>query len=145
MVKPLRKTLAILTASAALGLTAPAMAATQDEINATLGGDAAIWRGLFALAVADEIRNNCESIEARTIRATSFVLGLYNRARDYGYSRSEIRAFQTADSTEVRMRAEVGAYFAQNGVREGVSETYCALGQSEIAAGTQAGDLLSAR
>jgi hypothetical protein len=135
---------ALITA-AALALAMPAAAATQDEINATLSGDAGIWQGLFALAVADEIRNNCPSIEARTIRATAFVYDLYGQARGYGYSRSEIRAFQTADSTETRMRAEVGAYFAQNGVRQGVPDTYCALGRSEIAAGSQAGELLRAR
>ena len=135
-----------LTLAAALALSATAAPAqTQDEINARLGGDAALWTGLFAVALADELRNRCEGLEARTLRATSFVFGLYNRARDYGYSRQQIRAFQTADSTEARMRAEVNAYFAANGVREGDAETYCALGRSEIAAGTQAGELLRAR
>ena len=123
----------------------PAVATTQDEINATLSGDAELWAGLRALAIADEIRNNCPEVEARTLRATSRVLELYNRAREYGYSRDQIRAFQRADSTEARMRREVLAYFAQNGVREGVSETYCALGRSEIASGTPAGTLLRAR
>lgn len=127
-------------------LASPALATPQEQINATLGGDAELWAGLRALAIADEIRNNCpEGIEARTLRATSRVLDLYNRARSYGYSRAEIRAFQVHDTTETRMRAEVGAYFAQNGVRVGVTETYCALGRSEIAAGTPAGELLRAR
>ena len=130
---------------ATLGLAAPAHATSQDEINATLQGDAEIWSGLRWLAIADELRNNCDSIEARTFRTTGFVLGLYNRARDHGFSRQEIRAFQTADSTETRMRAEVSAYFAQHGVREGAPDTYCALGLSEIAAGSQAGELLRAR
>jgi hypothetical protein len=140
MVRPLRLA-AILLSLAAL----PAGAATQDEINATLGGDSAIWGGLFTLAVADQIRTHCPTIEAREIRATRFVWGLYNAARGYGYSRQEIRAFQTHDSTETRMRAEVSAYFAEHGVREGEPETYCALGLTEISAGTQAGELLRAR
>ncbi len=135
----------IATLMAGLALTTPAQAATQAEINATLGADAELWQGLFAVALADEIRTQCPTIEARTIRATTFVYGLYSRARDYGYSRAEIRAFQVADSTETRMRAEIGAYVAQHGVREGASETYCALGLAEIAAGSQAGELLRAR
>ena len=108
---------------AGLSLQAPAQAATQDEINATLGGDPAIWQGLFTLAMADQIRTYCDSIEARTFAATRFVYGLYSQAREYGYSRDEIRAFQRADSTEARLRAEVGASFAQHGVREGAPET----------------------
>lgn len=137
--------LSILAVIAGLGLAVPARATSQDEINATLGADAELWQGLFALALADEIRTHCEQIEARTIRATTFVYGLYSRARGYGYSRQEIRAFQTADSTEARMRSEIGAYVAQHGVRSGAPETYCALGRSEIASGTQAGELLRAR
>ena len=124
----------------------PALATTQDDINASLQGDEQLWEGLRWLAIADEIRKNCsDGFEARTLRATSRVLELYNRARDYGYSRDQIRAFQRADSTEARMRREVLAYFAQNGVREGVSETYCALGRSEVASGSPAGTLLRAR
>ncbi|MFN4101526.1 MAG: DUF5333 domain-containing protein [Pararhodobacter sp.] len=145
MVNPIRTLVLAAAAATALGLATPAMATPQAQINATLEADAQLWQGLFALAVADEIRKNCDAMEARTVRATSAVWGLYNRARGYGFSRQEIRAFQTADSTEVRMRAEVLAYFAANGVREGVPDTYCALGRSEIAAGTQAGELLRAR
>ena len=137
--------LLIATLMAGLALSAPARAATQVEINATLEADTELWQGLFAVALADEIRTHCEAIEARTFRATTFVYGLYSRARGYGYSRAEIRGFQTADSTEARMRAEIGAYVAQHGVRVGAPETYCALGQAEIAAGSQAGELLRAR
>ncbi|MCB1390699.1 MAG: DUF5333 domain-containing protein [Rhodobacteraceae bacterium] len=140
-----KRNLAIAATAVGLGLAAPAIAASQDEINATLSADTEIWQGLFALAVGDQIRTHCDSIDVRTIRTTGFVYSLYNRARDYGYSRAEIRAFQTADSTEARMRAEVQAYFALHGVREGAPETYCALGRSEIASGTQAGELLRAR
>jgi hypothetical protein len=141
------KSLYALAAAALLSLApAPAaQAATQDEINATLGADTELWQGLFWLAVADEIRKNCDQMDARMLRAVSYVSDMYDRARSYGFSRQEIRGFQTADSTEVRMRADVGAYFAQNGVREGDADTYCALGRAEIAAGSPAGHLLRAR
>ncbi|HPD94032.1 MAG: DUF5333 domain-containing protein [Rhodobacter sp.] len=129
----------------ALALAAPVQAATQEEINATLAGDPQVWGGLYTLALADQIRANCPAIEARTLRATSFVWSVYNRARDHGYSRAEIRAFQTHATTEARLRAEIGAYFARHGVREGQPDTYCALGHAEIAAGTEAGELLRAR
>ena len=126
-------------------LAAPLWAAPQEEINATLGADTEIWNGLFAVAVADQIRENCDSIAAREFRAMRFIYGLYGRARDYGYSRQEIQAFRSDDAMGNRMRTEVMAYFAENGVREGAPETYCALGLAEISAGTPAGNLLRAR
>lgn len=134
---------AVLTLGAAPAL--PAQATTQDEVNATLGADAALWDDLFWLAVADEIRKECDSMEARTLSATMYVWDLYNRARAYGFNRSQIRAFQTDDVMGERMRGQVLAYFAENGVHEGQPETYCALGLAEIAAGSKAGDLLRAR
>jgi hypothetical protein len=137
---------AAIIAAFAVGLSgAPVTATSQQDINATLGGDPAIWSGLFTLALADQIRTVCPTIEARTIRATRFVYDVYSLARAYGYSRQEIRAFQVDDSTEERMRAEVLAYFQEHNVREGEPETYCALGEAEIAAGTPAGTLLRAR
>jgi hypothetical protein len=123
----------------------PALAATQSEINATLRNDASIWDQLFVLALADQIREHCPTLEARTVRATRYVFGVYSQARDYGYSRAEIRAFQTDDGTEADMRARVLSYFAQHGVREGAPDTYCALGAAEMSAGTPAGTLLRAR
>tara|TARA_R110002124_G_scaffold54062_3_gene154272 strand:- start:3353 stop:3775 length:423 start_codon:yes stop_codon:yes gene_type:complete len=126
-------------------IAAPLWAAPQEEINATLGADTEIWNGLFAIALADQIRENCDSISARNFRAMRFIYGLYGRAREYGYSRQDIQAFQRDDAVGDRMRAEVMAYFAENGVREGASETYCALGLAEISADTPAGNLLRAR
>jgi hypothetical protein len=126
-------------------IATPALATPQTEINATLRNDQSIWDGLFALALADQIRENCETIEARTFRATRFVYGVYSDARAYGFSRQEIRAFQVDDGTEAQMRARVQDYYTQHGVRIGASETYCALGLAEISAGTPAGNLMRAR
>ncbi len=139
------KLLAPVVLAFGLAVAGPVSAATPEENLAILGADTELWSGLFALAVADEIRNNCPTIEARTLRATAFVYGLYRRARGYGFTRQELRAFQVHETTGTRMRAEVGVYFAQHGVREGVPDTYCALGLAEIAAGSQAGEILRAR
>jgi len=129
----------------ALMLAAPVSATTQAEINATLRADVSIWDGLFAIALADQLRETCPTLEARRIRATRFIYGIYGQARDYGFSRSEIRAFQRDDGVGDQMRARVMGYFEENGVREGAPETYCALGEAEIAAGSPAGTLLRAR
>lgn len=121
------------------------LASTQAEVNATLSSDQRVWSSLVALAIADEIRTHCPTIEAREFRTTTFVLGLFNHARGLGFSRQEIRAFQVHETTETRLRAEVNGYFAANGVREGAADTYCVLGLAEIAAGSQAGEFLRAR
>lgn len=126
-------------------LATPAAATTQAQINATLEADAELWSGLFALAMGNEIQENCGSIDVRTFRTTRFIYSLYSRARGYGFSRDEIRGFQRADSTEARLRSEVTAYFAQHNVQAGNEQSYCDLGRAEIAAQTQAGELLRAR
>lgn len=130
----------------ALGvLAAPAFATTQQEINATLRNDAELWDKLFVLALADQIRLNCPTIEPRTLRATRYVYDVYSHARSYGFSRAEIRAFQTNEDARAELRVRVLAYFNQHGVREGAPETFCALGNAEISAGTPAGTLLRVR
>lgn len=145
MMKTFFAALTAVTVTAVTPLASPAAATSQAQVNATLSADTQIWSGLYALALGNEIQENCSSIDVRTFRATRFVYGLYSRARGYGFSRDEIRGFQRADSTETRLRAEVMAYFAENGVREGNEQSYCDLGRAEIFAGSQAGELLRAR
>jgi len=141
----IRALTAATTALMLLALPVSASSQSQDEINATLGGDPDLWDGLFAVALADQIRENCDTIQARSLRATAFIYDLYSTARGYGFSRAEIRAFQVDDGTAERMRAQVHDYFDENGVREDAPETYCVLGLAEIAAETSAGTLLRAR
>lgn len=123
----------------------PAMAVTQDEVNATLRADAQVWGGLLALGIAHGISEICPSFEARTFSGRLFLLGLYNRARSLGYSRAQIRDFVEDDAEKARLRTEVLAHFARNGAREDAPDTVCALGRAEIAAGSLAGDYIRAR
>ena len=129
-----------------IGLAAPAAAAqSQAEVNAALRGNAVIYNGLFAIAVADQVRRNCDSVDARMVRAITFARSLERQARSLGFAEPQIRAFIDSREEKDRMRAHVQRYFAEQGVREGVPETYCALGRAEIARGTQAGALLRTR
>jgi len=127
-------------------LAAPALAAQpQAEVNAALRGDAQIYNGLFAMAVGDQIRRNCDTIDARMVRAITFARSLERRARSLGFTEVQVRAFLDSREEKDRMRAQVERYFAQNGVRSGEPETYCVLGRAEIARGSQAGSLLRTR
>lgn len=131
----------------ALVLACAAMpaAASQAAVNDALRGNPEIYNGLFAIAVADQVRKNCDSISPRMIRAFTFARSLQARAREMGFSDAEIDAFLDSDAEKARMRASVTRYFAQNGVVESDPETYCALGRTEIARASQAGVLLRAR
>jgi hypothetical protein len=126
-------------------LALPAAAATQDEVNATLSADPSIWGRLQSAGLAWEIRRQCPDIEARDWAGRFFLLGIYNDARAYGFTRDQIRIFQRDDALKERLRAEVSAYVQSRGARLDDPETLCALGRAEIAAGTEAGELLRAR
>jgi len=129
-----------------LAATSSALAAqSQTDVNAALRGDPEIYAGLFSMAVADQIRRNCDSIDPRMIRALSFARSLERRARALGYTETQIRSFIDSREEKDRMRAEVLRYFDREGVREGQPETYCALGRAEISRNSQAGALLRTR
>ena len=130
----------------ALVLAGPALGSTQAEANAALRGDAEIWGGLVALAIAKEVSDRCPTLEARTFRGQTYVLGLYNRARSLGYARSQIMAFIDDEDEKARLRRQVTEWFAARGLREGSPpEGFCALGRAEIAGETLAGSFLRAR
>lgn len=101
--------------------------------------------GLFVVAVANEIRKQCNSISARMFRAYSYMNGLERRARNLGYSQTEIDAYVKSPEEKARMRARGEAYLKANGVSYADPETFCTLGRTEIAKGTQIGQLLRAK
>jgi len=135
----------ILLSAALLAGLAPALSAGMAETNAALRADARVYNGLFALAVADQVRKNCPRIAPRMVQAMTFLHGLRSYANRQGFSDAEITAFIESREEKDLMRAHVLRYFAANGVVENEPETYCALGHAEIAAGSQAGALLRAR
>lgn len=101
--------------------------------------------GLFAVAVADEIRKECTSISARMFRALSYINTLENRALELGYSEQEIKAYVKSKEEKARMRARGEAYLKANGVSYADPETFCTLGRAEIEKGTRIGQLLRAK
>lgn len=138
----------LLPAALSLGLAAgaAAQATTQAEVNAALRADPQIWTSFVAMAAAREIRDRCPTIDSRDFRARAHVLSLYNRARGMGYSRAQIMAFIDDEGEKARLRAETIAWFGRNGVQvSDGADAFCALGQAQIAQGTQTGSYLRAR
>lgn len=100
---------------------------------------------LFAVAIADEVRDRCTSIGARTLRALGLLRKLKARANAMGYSDAEIRAYIESDAEKARMRQKGEAFLVQNGVKMSDPETFCAFGRAEIAKNSAIGALLKAR
>jgi hypothetical protein len=132
-------------AFAVLVVLAGALPAAQADVNVALRSNERIYNGLFAVAVADQVRKHCDEIGPRMIRAMAFLHSLRAHANSLGFSDAEITEFIESREEKDLMRAHVMRYFEAKGVVEGQPETYCALGHAEIAAGSQAGALLRAR
>lgn len=129
----------ILSLTLATFLAVPALA------NPPLREVAEIDDALLDLGIADHIRKNCPTIEARMIKAVSYIWNLKSQAKDLGYSEGEIEAYIDSDAEKERMRARGVAFFAARGVDTSDPQSYCALGLQEIQKSSRIGSLLKAK
>lgn len=92
--------------------------------------------------IGDAIADNCPTIKPRTMKA----LGELNNLRDFalsqGYSADVVRDFVRSKEEKAKFKAEAAAWLAERGAQPGKAETYCKIGEDEIAKGTLAGSLL---
>ncbi|MDB6176122.1 DUF5333 domain-containing protein [Paracoccus sp. Z330] len=100
---------------------------------------------LIAARIADRIRRECPSIDARMVYAFMQARELKKYARNQGYSEAQIDAFLDSKPDKKRIYAAADDYMARNGVKSGDAESYCRLGRDEIARKTVTGSLLSAK
>lgn len=131
------KTLTIILLSTALASSASAKPPLRDV--------AAIDNALFDLGVANLIRENCNSISARLLRAYRFVNGLERKALEMGYTQGEIDAYVDSDAEKNRLRARAARYFAQIGADPNQPDGLCALGRAEIDKSSRIGSFLRAQ
>ncbi len=132
-----RKTIAALVTLAALAVPAAALVPLPQERH--------INDSLIQARVADVLRRNCPSLDARMVRAFSEARKLKRYALDKGYSEEQIDAFLHSKEERKRVYREADRYMVANGVVSGQPETFCRLGRDEIARKTIAGSLLVAR
>ena len=130
--------------TAALALIA-ALTATPVLAKVPLRDVAEIDNGLFAIAVADELRKRCDTLDARMLRAYATINALKSRALALGYTEKEIEDHVTSKVEKARMRERGEAYLKANGVAVGDVAGYCALGRKEIDRNSAIGRLLRAR
>lgn len=100
---------------------------------------------LIQARVADVLRRNCPSLDARMVKAWNEARKLKNYALQQGYSEAQIEAFLDSEEDRQRIYREADRYMVAGGVVNGQPETFCRLGREEIARKTIAGSLLVAR
>ncbi len=126
----------ILTLALSVALAGPALA------KPPLRDVAEIDNALMMIAIANEIREECDGIDARMIRAWSTINDLRARARALGYTDAEIDAYTGSKSEKKRMRAKAEGWLRTQGVDAAKTPELCAFGQGEIAKGSAIGRLL---
>ena len=99
----------------------------------------------YNIGLADEVRKNCETIDARIIRAYRYIKSIERYARDAGYSNTEIDEFVDNKAEKEKLRTRVRADLAKRGASAKTPEGYCTVGREEIAKGSAAGRLLRAK
>lgn len=128
------------------GLAALAVAALVPAASAaSLSQETDINDALFEIAVANEIRKECDSISPRLFTAIGRMNDLKAEARQRGYSDAEIDAYVNDKAEKRKMRERRNAYIRAQGATPDDGPSLCALGQTEIAKQSAIGALLRAR
>ena len=123
-------------------LTCVMMLATPVSAQHPLWNDAKIYKGLFDLAVADQIRRNCSTISGRMLRGYDHARQLYKHAQSLGYSRKQVEDFVESKAEQAIIRKRVENYFAANNADHKTPDGLCALGKREINNNSVIGGLL---
>ncbi len=92
--------------------------------------------------IGDAIDDNCDTIEARKLRALGELNKLRDHALDLGYSSEEIRALVTSKEEKAKGKALAAEWLKARGAEPGNPEAYCKIGEAEIAKETLVGYLL---
>ena len=128
----------------AIALTAATLAAPALALE-PLAQERYVNDRLIAARVADRVRRECPSINARIVYAWSQARALKRYAENKGYSSSEIDAFLDSKQDKARIYAAAEDYLTRSGARKGDAESFCRIGRNEIASKSVAGSLLVAK
>ena len=118
---------------------------TAQEERPYLGDNKPLNDALFAILVADEIRNRCDSISGRVLKGVGMLWNLVNDAKDLGYTDDEIKAYRNSDEAKAVLRARGELLMAEKNVSYDDPETFCRWGRDEIADQSLIGSLLRAK
>lgn len=131
--------------AALLGLSIVTAGATGAAAKLPLREVKAIDDPMFAVALAIEISDKCDEIDARTLKGLSYLWSLKRKASALGYGDAEINTYRKSPAEKARMRARGEAYMKSKGLNPESAADLCTLGHAEIARGSLTGSLLKAR
>ncbi|WP_147124539.1 DUF5333 domain-containing protein [Shimia ponticola] len=122
------------------------MAPAAVSVQASTPGDLPKVRdGLVAIAAANEVQKNCDSIAPRMVRAYSAMKSLETYARSQGYSAQDVQDYAKSNTAKAEIASLARNYLVQNGVDPAQPATYCTVGSAEIEDGTSVGRLLKTK
>lgn len=104
-----------------------------------------VVNNFYSIGLADEVRKNCDDIDARIFRAYRYIKSIESYARKAGYSDAEIDEFVDNKAEKEKLRTRIRADLAKRGATSKTPEGYCTVGREEIAKGSAAGRLLRAK
>jgi len=140
--KPMGKDMQKWMIATGVGVMVAAIFAGSLSAKPALKDVAAVREGIIATGMAYEISERCRSISPRYFRAIGYLNSLKSYARDLGYSNAEIDAYIDDDTEKDRLETIARDRLSSLGVVVGSEATYCAVGRSEIQAGSSIGRLL---
>lgn len=128
--------IAIIATAAVLTMSSPLVA------KPALKDVAYVRDGIITVGIAYEISQKCDTISARLLRGFAYLNGLKGHARSLGYTDAEIESYIDDDAEKARLESVARTRLTQMGAVSGDAQSYCALGQAEIAQGSAVGQLL---
>jgi hypothetical protein len=112
------------------------------QAQVPLAQESHINDSLRAARIGDVIRKTCPTISARMF----VVLGKYNELKSYaaskGYSREDVDDFRKDPVQKKRLYGEADAYLKKQGAVVGQPETFCTVGEAEIARKSLVGQMI---
>lgn len=136
------KLLNVVMAAALVGATLSASPALALE---PLSQNKYVNDRLIGARIADRVRRECPSLNARIFYAYSQARALKRYALDQGYSNAQIETFLDDKTEKQRIYAVAEDYLTRKGAKRGEPESFCAIGRQEIQNGTIIGSLLVAK
>lgn len=98
--------------------------------------------GLFTIAIAAAIGENCPTIEPRKIRGLFALNSLHSKARSLGYSFGEISDYVNDRDEREKLRVRTFAWLGERGATESDPQSFCPIGRAEIEKSSGIGRLL---
>ena len=123
-------------------VVAAAMAAASGPAAAGLADEREVTERLIVVGMADQLRKTCGGIDARMVRAYSYLRGIARIALDLGYDRQVIEDYIEDRAVKDGLRAVAADRLAERGARAGDEAAHCRVARDEIARGTAVGRLL---